>query len=158
MLGTPPAFVLSQDQTLKKLYLNFLIGSSNHFLNNLLLAILLKNFRWLNFDFKSILNNLINCPRCFLVRLSRYSIYKVQSLAARAVSLLILTCLNPFVKNFFQVFSNFFLVCYYSRRPRGQLGYISICFFCCQVSIYKFLHIFSFSCGNKKEPLPRLFP
>ena len=43
VLGTPPAFVLSQDQTLKKLYLKHR-GASNHFLNNLLLAILLKNF------------------------------------------------------------------------------------------------------------------
>ena len=34
VLGTPPAFVLSQDQTLKKLYLNSR-GSSNHFPNNL---------------------------------------------------------------------------------------------------------------------------
>ena len=43
VLGTPPAFVLSQDQTLKKLYLKH-HSASNHFLNNLLLAILLKNF------------------------------------------------------------------------------------------------------------------
>ena len=38
MLGTPPAFVLSQDQTLKKLYLKR-FHASNHFLNHLLLAI-----------------------------------------------------------------------------------------------------------------------
>ena len=53
MLGTPPAFVLSQDQTLKKLYLNFPKEAQIKFLNNLLLAILLKNFRWLKFDSKS---------------------------------------------------------------------------------------------------------
>ena len=47
VLGTPPAFVLSQDQTLKKLYLNGLPAAQIKFLNNLLLAILLKNFRWL---------------------------------------------------------------------------------------------------------------
>ena len=29
-------------------------GCSNHFLNNLLLAILLKNFRWLKFDFSKL--------------------------------------------------------------------------------------------------------
>ena len=33
MLGTPPAFVLSQDQTLKKLYLKR-FHASNHFLNH----------------------------------------------------------------------------------------------------------------------------
>ena len=44
VLGTPPAFVLSQDQTLKKLYLNDLAVAQIKFLNNLLLAILLKNF------------------------------------------------------------------------------------------------------------------
>ena len=38
VLGTPPAFVLSQDQTLKKLYLKR-FHASNHFLNHLLLAI-----------------------------------------------------------------------------------------------------------------------
>ena len=36
VLGTPPAFVLSQDQTLKKLYLNFLPEAQIKFLNNLL--------------------------------------------------------------------------------------------------------------------------
>ena len=56
VLGTPPAFVLSQDQTLKKLYLNG-FTRSNHFLNNLLLAILLKNFRWLLFVSHENLNN-----------------------------------------------------------------------------------------------------
>ena len=39
VLGTPPAFVLSQDQTLKKLYLNNLSAVQIKFLNNLLLAI-----------------------------------------------------------------------------------------------------------------------
>ena len=58
VLGTPPAFVLSQDQTLKKLYLNNLSAVQIKFLNNLLLAILLKNFRWLKFDFNRNLNNL----------------------------------------------------------------------------------------------------
>ena len=47
VLGTPPAFVLSQDQTLKKLYLKHFSAPQIKFLNNLLLAILLKNFRWL---------------------------------------------------------------------------------------------------------------
>ena len=52
--------------------------------------------------------------KVFLVRLSRYSIYKVQSLAARAVSLFILARRFPFVKHFFQVFSNYFSECFVS--------------------------------------------
>ena len=43
MLGTPPAFVLSQDQTLKKLYLNS-FRCSNHFSKYLLLAIYFRIF------------------------------------------------------------------------------------------------------------------
>ena len=46
--------------------------------------------------------------KVFIVRFSRYSIYKVQSLAALAVSLAILSHSNSFVKYFFQVFSTFF--------------------------------------------------
>ena len=80
MLGTPPAFVLSQDQTLKKLYLNNLSVAQIKFLNNLLLAILLKNFRWLKFDFTRNLNNslIVQGVTCSSLR---YSIYKVQLLA-----------------------------------------------------------------------------
>ena len=43
VLGTPPAFVLSQDQTLKKLYLKHQ-SASNQFLNNLLLAFITQEF------------------------------------------------------------------------------------------------------------------
>ena len=38
VLGTPPAFVLSQDQTLKNLYLKHFSAPQIKFLNNLLLA------------------------------------------------------------------------------------------------------------------------
>ena len=54
VLGTPPAFVLSQDQTLKKI-VSKLRRAQTKFLNNLLLALLLKNFRWLFFRLR--LNN-----------------------------------------------------------------------------------------------------
>ena len=47
VLGTPPAFVLSQDQTLKKLYLNCFSQLKSSFLNNLLLAFITQEFRWL---------------------------------------------------------------------------------------------------------------
>ena len=63
VVGTPPAFVLSQDQTLKKLYLK-LIEPQIKFLNNLLLAFITQEFRWLFFRLR--LNNPFNCPRCFL--------------------------------------------------------------------------------------------
>ena len=39
VLGTPPAFVLSQDQTLNKWYLKTVSGSKIYLLNNSLLAI-----------------------------------------------------------------------------------------------------------------------
>ena len=48
------------------------------FLNKFVLANILKNFRWLKFDFNRNLNNFYNCPRCYSLSL-RYSIYKVQT-------------------------------------------------------------------------------
>ena len=74
VLGTPPAFVLSQDQTLKKLYLKPR-RLQIKFLNNLLLALITQEFSLAVFRLR--LNNSINCPRCFSLSL-RYSIYKVQ--------------------------------------------------------------------------------
>jgi len=51
----------------------------------------------------------------------RYSIYKVQFAFRRAVSLLILSQLFPFVKNFFHFSTNYFLSRFYvppaSRKP-----------------------------------------
>ena len=61
VLGTPPAFVLSQDQTLKKLYLNSFEFKSN-FLNNLLLAFITQEFSLAVFSLT--LKQSINCPRC----------------------------------------------------------------------------------------------
>ena len=56
MLGTPPAFVLSQDQTLKKLYLERR-SASNHFLNKFVLANITQEFRWLLISILHRLNN-----------------------------------------------------------------------------------------------------
>ena len=75
VLGTPPAFVLSQDQTLKNLYLKLFSEPKIKFLNNLLLAKLLKNFRWLFFRLR--LNNPFIVQGVFYNHL-RYSIYKIQ--------------------------------------------------------------------------------
>ena len=79
------------------------------FLNKFVLANILKNFRWLKFDFNRNLNNLHNCPRCYSLSL-RYSIYKVQTRSFRsflsAANFYILAHIVELVKNFFQVFSN----------------------------------------------------
>ena len=74
-------------------------------LNNLLLAIYSRIFVGCFFAYA--LNKSINLSKVFCSSL-RYSIYKVQSLFALAVSFDILAHLFQFVKNFFQVFSNFF--------------------------------------------------
>ena len=76
MLGTPPAFVLSQDQTLKKLYLKR-FHASNHFLNHCFWQ-LTQEFSLAVFAYAS--NKSINLSKVFCSSL-RYSIYKVQCFA-----------------------------------------------------------------------------
>ena len=127
VLGTPPAFVLSQDQTLKKLYLKR-FHASNHFLNNRFWQ-LTQEFSLAVFAYAS--NKSINLSKVFCSSL-RYSIYKVQPLSALAVSSLILARRLPFVKNFFQVFSNFslFRVVF---RPRRELSNTITALLICQV-------------------------
>ena len=72
----------------------------------------------------------------------RYSIYKVQTfLFALAHSFCILSHSVSFVKNFFQVFSNFSEV-FFARCSREQLRYVSISSRICQAlfsSFCKFL-------------------
>jgi len=48
-------------------------------LNNLLLALLLKNFRWLKFDFSK-LKQFINCPRCYLFV---FALFNLQGTSTR---------------------------------------------------------------------------
>ena len=79
VLGTPPAFVLSQDQTLKKLYLKLLSKPQISFLNNLLLAIITQEFSLAVNSISRNLNKSINLSKVFSLSL-RYSIYKVQTL------------------------------------------------------------------------------
>ena len=118
MLGTPPAFVLSQDQTLKKLYLKPLLKPQIKVLNNLLLAINYSRIFVGCFVFALIhelLNKSINLSKVFGLSL-RYSIYKVQGRSlvavafAPAANFYILAHRFEFVKYFFQVFSNSFLM------------------------------------------------
>ena len=138
VLGTPPAFVLSQDQTLKKLYLNNLSAAQIKFLNNLLLAILLKNFRWLKFDFNRNLNN-SSIVQGVHSSFSRYSIYKVQC----SVPLSRSACLYYHIKfhlsrTFFKFFQ-FFLRDFSACCSREQLCYVSTSVSICQA-------LFSSSC------------
>ena len=64
VLGTPPAFVLSQDQTLKNLYLKLFSEPKIKFLNNLLLASITQEFSLAVFSLT--LKQSIYCPRCLL--------------------------------------------------------------------------------------------
>ena len=130
MLGTPPAFVLSQDQTLKNLYLKLFSEPKIKFLNNLLLAKLLKNFRWLFFRLR--LNNPFIVQGVFIIvcviQFTRYSV-----LTALAVSLLSISRALYFVKNFFRPFSFSFARNLLSLPSLSkQLAYITTCSTFCQ--------------------------
>ena len=103
MLGTPPAFVLSQDQTLKKLYLKSF--DLKPFFESFALANFTQEFRWLLIRFlTSIWTIHYNCPRCLVC----LTLFNLQGTGAHTVSLLILTHPNAFVKKFFLLFSKFF--------------------------------------------------
>ena len=74
VLGTPPAFVLSQDPTLKKWYLNN-PKAAQIFFRIICLANILKNFRWLLFVLKRLNNPLIVkvFVRLCVIQFTRYS-------------------------------------------------------------------------------------
>ena len=98
VLGTPPAFVLSQDQTLKKLYLKR-FHASNHFLNNRFwqltqefsLAVFRLRFKQIHKFVKGVL---------FV-----FALFNLQGTAVRfAANLDMLPQRKPFVKMFFHLF------------------------------------------------------
>ena len=95
-------------------------------MNKFVLANILKNFRWLKIRLHDSKLKHLKCPRCYSLSL-RYSIYKVQSLRRFRRSLVILSQLFSFVKNFFQVFTNFFERIRFScsLSPRGDLGILA---------------------------------
>ena len=101
VLGTPPAFILSQDQTLNKSYLNSL--SAAQILLKLFIA--LKEIFIVIPDFKNPFLGAYLLHKLFL----HCSIFKVLS-ASRliGVSFLIIAKLFEFVKNFFRFARNFF--------------------------------------------------
>ena len=85
-------------------------------MNNLLLAILLKNFRWLKFDFSK-LKQFINCPRCLIVRLNviqftRYSVRCTLASQLAYTSTFISIC-----QELFSSFFKFLFLCSYFAPP-----------------------------------------
>ena len=74
MLGTPPAFVLSQDQTLKKWYLKNLYRFIKSIFRTICTSKLLKNFRWLNFLFKPYFVQGVHYMLSCVIQFTRYSV------------------------------------------------------------------------------------
>ena len=112
MLGTPPAFVLSQDQTLKKLYLKS--EDLKSFFESFALANFTQEFSLAVFNRSKTLKQSIIIVQGVIVCLT---LFNLQGTGAHAVSLLILTHQFPFVKNFFLLFSNFFFCAGLSEAP-----------------------------------------
>ena len=104
MLGTPPAFVLSQDQTLKKLYLKAEALKSNH-LNNLS-SKYTQEFSLAVIRFKT-LKQSIYCQGVHFV-FALFNLQGTDRVTALAVSLLILPRHVLLVKKFFSKNQHFF--------------------------------------------------
>ena len=93
VLSVPPAFILSQDQTLN-LIRSLLLGLE---LTGILLPFPLSCFHSIKFFLL----------RCYTVRFSKFCTF-VRSFRFRVKCLVILSHRFQFVKYFFQLFSNFF--------------------------------------------------
>ena len=119
MLSTPPAFVLSQDQTLKKLYLNDL-SRSNHVFWSICLANLLKNFRWLFFKSQT---NLIfvqgDKSHLYVIQFTRYS---SVSLAVARRRLAYISTHSPICQHLFSYFFWIYILHNNSNKTRILLG------------------------------------
>ena len=140
VLGTPPAFVLSQDQTLKKLYLKH-FRASNHFLNNRFwqltqefsLAVFRLRFKQIHKFVKGVL---------FV-----FALFNLQGTAVRfAANLDMLPQRKPFVKMFFHLFWVFSVVCGPSSRFLTpfirQLAYYNAVDSICQALFSLFFDLF----------------
>ena len=127
VLGTPPAFVLSQDQTLKKLYLK-LIEPQIKFLNNLLLAFITQEFSLAVFSLT--LKQSIYCPRCFLFVFALFNLQGTgavsRQLAYDTISRRVCQALfHKFRHDFLYAFiahSCAFMADFFSPRPSGVLS------------------------------------
>ena len=101
VLGTPPAFILSQDQTLNILYLNGTFAPIKS-----IEAFQLSKESFVFSDFLKEPFSGAYLHKLFL----HCSIFKVHSLAPFRDSLISLTRMSHFVNNFFQIFSFEFLL------------------------------------------------
>ena len=146
VLGTPPAFVLSQDQTLKKLYLKH-FRASNHFLNHLLLAI---NSRIIVGCFRLRFKQIHKFVKGVLFVFALFNLQGTAAFRSR-VSLLILARRLPFVKNFFQVFSNFNLFRVVFAPPQGAYEYYHTILYLSRIIFFRGI---SFSCVSLMRDLP----
>ena len=126
MLGTPPAFVLSQDQTLKKWYLKLFSELKIDLLNNLLLAFITQEFSLAVFSLT--LKQSIYCPRClvclFVIQFTRYRVVLASRLGTRLVYHRMSRLSRAFF-SFFRVFSRFVLppACFPSVHRKACLYY-----------------------------------
>ena len=133
VLGTPPAFVLSQDQTLKKLYLKAQ-SSKIKVLNNLLLAKLLKNFRWL-FLFALIhelLNKSINLSKVFKFVFTLFNLQGTDFAASLSLTAFRLYHISFHLSRTFFKFLSVFSSCEVRSLLAEQLRYVSTSSLICQ--------------------------
>ena len=156
VLGTPPAFVLSQDQTLKKLYLKHFCAS-NHFLNNRFwqltqefsLAVFRLRFKQIHKFVKGVL---------FV-----FALFNLQGTVFRSVANFdILPQKKLFVKMFFHLFWGFSVVCGPSSRFLtpfiGQLAYYNAVGFICQALFLSFSIYFFHPPRRSNVHIWRTFP
>ena len=139
MLCTPPAFILSQDQTLYELLLNapyeaLILFCSAYFKFK-------RNQRVPYISCDTYVYNLLLCTLCcsvFNVRLA----YPLSG-----DSFAIIPQVFPFVNRFFKLFSSFFAVCPLAYRLPSRLAYLTTVLFFCQPYFRKkinLIYIFAF--------------
>ena len=119
VLSTPPAFILSQDQTLNKMVSKEPCGSSNHFIEAF------PSFKEISrlshsSSFELVQNNHLSGASCFV------TLFNLQGTRRSVRRVFILPHSVRFVKNFFRAFSNSFVLSFAAplvacRCPRGQL-------------------------------------
>ena len=105
VLSTPPAFILSQDQTLNKM-----VSKEPQFFKSSYRS-LIHSFKEIKSRafFQALLVRRTSRPFWCFVFLSRCLIYKVHAPFSRSADVLFILALpDSFVKNFFQVFSELF--------------------------------------------------
>ena len=122
MLCTPPAFILSQDQTLEIILLYLAFASLQSFLSS---CFLLASLTLLSI-YNSLTRMYFALLFCFVL-LSCCSIFNDHPSAFLRTALLLYHNHSPLSIPFFKLFSNFFKVLFGGPavRPRGQLVYFT---------------------------------